>query len=153
MTIQELKDRITELLGEKYICECEGRFFLQFDAYDDLSVWVLPNFTLEELLTKNQGDTYTKIELGVLALLQDIRDEFGHPVAVSSSYRAKAYNKSKDGKTASRHLLSDALDSHPKDLKRLPTYKKLIRSKNIPGGYGEYPSFVHVDTRPWRARW
>ena len=152
-TIQELKDRITDLLGEKYINECDGRYFLQFDANDDLSIQVLPNFTLGELLTKNKVDTFTKLELGVLALLQTIRDNFGYPVVVSSSYRSNAYNKSLDGATSSRHMVGDAIDSHPKDKKRLGEYKSVIRKMNIPGGFGQYPSFVHIDTRPWKARW
>lgn len=145
-TIQELKDRIIDLLGEKYINECDGRYFLQFDATDDLTIQVLPNFTLGELLTKNKVDTFTKLELGVLCLLQDIRDEFGYSVVVSSSFRSKTYNKSLDGATSSRHMVGDALDSHPRDKKRLLAYKKLIRSMNIKGGVGEYSSFVHIDT-------
>lgn len=152
-TIQELKDRIIDLLGEKYINECDGRYFLQFDATDDLSIQVLPNFTLGELLTKNKVDTFTKLELGVLALLQTIRDRFGYPVVVSSSYRSNAYNKSLDGATSSRHMVGDALDSHPKDAKKLEEYKSVIRKMNISGGFGQYPNFVHIDTRPWRARW
>lgn len=152
-TIQELKDRIINLLGEKYINECDGRYFLQFDATDDLSIQALPNFTLGELLTKNKIDTFTKLELGVLALLQTIRDNFGYPVVVSSSYRSNAYNKSLDGATSSRHMVSDAIDSHPKDKRRLPAYKKVIAKMDIPGGFGIYPDFCHVDTRPWKARW
>jgi uncharacterized protein YcbK (DUF882 family) len=153
MTVQQLRDRIAELLGDKYISECEGRYFLQFDSSDDLTISALPNFTLEELLTKNKVDTFTKLELGVLVLLQTIRDEFGYPVVVSSSYRSKTYNKSKSGATASRHMIGDAIDSHPKDSKRLMSYKKLIMGMDIPGGMGIYPQFVHIDTRPWKARW
>lgn len=153
MNIQELKDRIAELLGDKYISECDGRYFLQFDSGDDLTISALPNFTLEELLTKNKVDTFTKIELGVLCLLQRIRDDFGYSVVVSSSYRSKDYNKSKSRATSSRHIIGDAIDSHPKDKKRLPEYKKLVTKMNIPGGFGIYPDFIHIDTRPWRARW
>jgi len=153
MTIQELKTRIISLMGGKYIHESNGRYFLQFDDRDDLSIMVLPNFSLRELLTKNTVDTFTKIELGVLALIQTIRDDFGYPIVVSSSYRSKAYNKSVDGATSSRHEIGDALDSHPTDPKRLPQYKALITKKNIPGGMGLYPTFVHIDTRATQARW
>lgn len=153
MTIQGLKSRIIELLGEKHLHECNGRTFLQFDGMDDLSIMILPNFSLEELLTKNQIDTFTRLELGVLVLLQTIRQDFGYPVIVSSSYRSKAYNKSVNGATSSRHEIGDALDSHPKNMARLAEYKKLITKMDIQGGMGLYPSFVHVDTRPNKARW
>lgn len=153
MTTQGLKSRIIDLLGEKHLHECKGRTFLQFDDSDDLSIQVLPNFTLQELLTKNKVDTFTRLDLGVLVLLQTIREDFGYPVIVSSSYRSKAYNKSKSHATASRHIVGDALDSHPENMARLPEYKKLIIEMDIPGGMGLYPSFVHIDTRPNKARW
>lgn len=153
MTTQGLKSRIIDLLGEKYLFECNGRTFLQFDDSDDLSIQVLPNFTLEELLTKNKTDTFTKLELGVLVLLQTIRDDFGYPTIVSSSYRSKVYNKSVNGATSSRHEIGDALDSHPKNMARLAEYKKLITKMDIQGGMGLYPSFVHIDTRPNKSRW
>jgi uncharacterized protein YcbK (DUF882 family) len=152
MTIQQLKTRIIELLGEKHICECNGRFFLQFDASDDLDIQALPNFTLRELLTKNKADTFTKLELGVLVLLQTIRESFGYPVIVSSSYRSKSYNKSVDGATSSRHEFGDALDSHPANMARLPEYKKLIIKMDIQGGMGLYKNFIHIDTGRKR-RW
>ena len=153
MTTQGLKSRIIDLLGEKYLFECKGRTFLQFDATDDLSIMVLPNFSLEELLTKNKVDTFTRLELGVLVLLQTIREDFGYPVIVSSSYRSKAYNKSVNGATSSRHEIGDALDSHPKNMARLAEYKKLITKMDIQGGMGLYPLFVHIDTRANKARW
>lgn len=152
MTVQDLKQHIIDGLGEKYISECNGRVYVNFDAEDDLDFQILPNFTLGELLTKNRDNTFTRLELGVLVELQAIRDDFGHPVVVSSSYRSKSYNKSLNGATASEHLNGHAIDSHPKDNKRLPQYKSVIRTRNIKGGVGEYKNFVHVDTGKKR-RW
>lgn len=153
MTVQELKQHIVEGLGEKYISECNGRVYINFDKEDDLRFQILPNFNLGELLTKNRKNTFTKLELGVLLLLQSIREKFGHPVRVSSSYRSKAYNSSLNGATSSQHLLGHAIDSHPTDPKRIAEYKAVIRMMDIKGGVGEYNNFVHVDTRNKKARW
>jgi uncharacterized protein YcbK (DUF882 family) len=152
MTIQELRQHIIDGLGEKYISECEGRFYLSFDKEDDLTFKVLPNFTLGEFLTKNKVDTYTKLELGVMTLLQAIRETFGSPVVVSSTYRSKSYNSSLNGATASQHILGTAVDSSPKDKSLIKKYKEVIRKMNINGGVGEYPTFVHVD-RGSKRRW
>lgn len=154
MTVVELKKKIIEGLGERYISESGGRVYVNFDAEDDLDFQILPNFTLGELITKNKVDTFTKLELGVLVELQAVREDFGHPVTVSSSYRSKAYNKSKKGATSSEHMLGHAIDSHPVDLRRIAQYKAVIRTRNIKGGVGEYKTFVHIDTgkkRRWRG--
>lgn len=105
---------------------------------------LLPNFKLHDFLTKNQKDTYTKININIVCAAQDIRDHFGSGVGVSSSYRSPSYNKSQKGATASEHILGNALDIYPinGNVKKL---KESVKEIRVSGGIGFYKTFVHID--------
>lgn len=145
MTVNDLKNFIQRELGNGYI---QGNY-LVFDDTAPLDFFVLKNFTLGELLTKNKKDSYTKLNLLVLIRLQLTRDEYGKPINPSSTYRSPEYNKSKNGATASRHEKGDAIDMDVEDSEVKELSKEALKV-NSKGGVGIYKGFVHIDVGPSR---
>lgn len=97
-------------------------------------------------------------------VLEPVRAEFG-PVRVHSGYRHAAYNRSIGGARASFHIYElragkwPAADVEP-SRGSVREWWELIDSlqRDHPaarGGLGFYPrgGFVHVDLRPYLARW
>lgn len=86
--------------------------------------------------------------------LERLRSYIG-PLGITSGYRCKAHNKAVGGAINSQHLYGRAADldvphghqaEYVRAAARVPAFNK--------GGIGIYPSgAVHVDYRPWRARW
>lgn len=145
MEINDLKNFIQRELGNGFI---QGNY-LVFDNTAPLDFYVLKNFTLGELLTKDKADTYTKLHLLVLIRLQLIRDEYGKEITPSSTYRSPEYNKSKSKATASQHSLGNAIDMDvDNDLTK--ELAKIALDINGKGGVGIYPGFVHIDIGPSR---
>lgn len=113
---------------------------------------ILPNFRLQEFLTKNKKDTFTRLNLNIMLEAQDLRTKFGSGIIINSSYRSPAYNKSIGGAEHSEHMNGNALDTKPAngDIKG---WKKTVRENKKTGGRGlNYEKFVHIDTgrtRTW----
>jgi uncharacterized protein YcbK (DUF882 family) len=145
MTTNDLKNFIQRELGNGFV---QGNH-LVFDDTAPLDFYVLKNFTLGELLTKDKSDSYTKLHLLVLIRLQLIRDKFGKKITPSSTYRSDDYNKSKSKATASQHTLGNAIDMDvaTEDVKELTRIALDINDK---GGVGIYQGFVHIDVGPSR---
>lgn len=114
-----------------------------------------PHFTLEELTRSqyaarmglsNDPDTSIILNLKRLAgLLEQVREELGKPIIVSSGYRSPALNAAIGGSKQSQHMFGCAADIRalgmsPDDLMMSITgsdikYDQLIR---------EYDSWVHI---------
>lgn len=108
-------------------------------------------FKREEFACKHCGENLITPEL--LELVDSIREEFGHPLRVSSGYRCETHNKAVGGVTSSKHTLGLAADLVPMS-GDLEVLKGIADRLNPSGGVGlNYKSFVHVDTRGSRARW
>lgn len=110
------------------------------------------NFRVREFACKDGNDTVL-IDMGLVVVLQAIRDHFGRPVVINSAYRTQAHNKKVGGSTKSQHLFGKAADIRvggvtPMELARYAEY--LLGDG---GGIGLYGTFVHVDVRPNRTRW
>lgn len=155
MNIETLHATISDNLGCKSITVKDGRFYVTFakkDVAGAKDFQVLPNFYMSEFLTRNTKDTTTILCLNVMVLIQNIRDSYGSGVGLNSTYRNPDYNRRVGGAPKSEHVQGEAIDSYPvdRDIKR---YTKVVEGMNIPGGFGKYNTFVHVDVRPYRARW
>lgn len=144
-----LLETITEKMGENAV----SGGFVKFCAHDE--DWqILPNFRLHELLTKNRQDTTTILHIPLLEELQAIRDAFGKPIRITSSYRSPEYNRSVNGATSSQHALGRALDIQPIDGSYLWQLKQVVKNLKKSGGIGTYKTFVHIDTgrtRKWQG--
>lgn len=96
----------------------------------------------------------------LIAMLDDIRERFG-PVQIVSGYRSPAWNKRVGGATRSYHLRGMAadikvsrIDEHGTRIEVGPDEVfRYIDAKWPHCGLGLYKSWVHVDCRPYRARW
>ena len=93
-----------------------------------------------------------------LRIVDDLRESFGKPCRILSSYRAPAYNKTVGGAPLSQHLEFKALDITIDGISPQLVYDRLIewrKAGKFTGGLGIYPSsgFVHIDTRARNATW
>jgi hypothetical protein len=87
--------------------------------------------------------------------LEAMRAQFG-PVKILSGYRPKDYNASIGGAKFSQHIYELTPSSVAGDLifrTGTPAQWATLADNLGAGGVGRYPSFVHVDNRPDRARW
>lgn len=100
-----------------------------------------------------------------LIVLDRVREELGAPMRITSAYRCPEYNRAVGGETQSYHLIFQALDvtcrlwnpasvaAKVRSLRgqrfRLPDGASFV----FRGGVGEYPGFVHIDTRGKDANW
>jgi hypothetical protein len=136
-----------------------------------------PHFVIEEF-DSHDGAHVPGEHIGAIQHLVDwwltpLRSQFG-PVTVLSGYRSLAHNASVGGARKSVHLLRTWLprpygrattraaaadvrcaEGSPADWTRwalLERQEQQHLADRGRGGIGTYPSFIHLDTGPWR-RW
>jgi uncharacterized protein YcbK (DUF882 family) len=116
-----------------------------------------PNFSRSEFACKCGECVEEDISLDLVGVCQATRDHFGQPVTISSGVRCPAHNASVGGAESSRHTYPfyDAADIKVANVHPHDVYEYLdAHSGSLGvGGLSEYSSWVHVDTRPNRARW
>ena len=66
------------------------------------------NFSRSEFMCKCCGEA--KVEPGLVAALQELRDLAGAPITVISGYRCPKHNAAVGGAKASQHMLGKAAD-------------------------------------------
>ena len=131
----------------------------QYSLKADGSRRLAPSFTVREFRCRDGSDV-VMIDESLVVLLQCIREHFGTPIALTSSYRTAAHNKSVGGAKSSQHLLGRAADIQVAgvSVEDVDAYAESL----LPGwgGVGRYPvkagrakGWVHVDTRPNKSRW
>lgn len=110
------------------------------------------NFKVSEFACKDGSDTVF-ISLGLVSVLQKIRDHFEKPVIINSAYRNDTYNKKVGGAEYSQHKYGKAADICISGVSpaTIAAYVETIMPNT--GGIGIYRDFVHVDVRAVRARW
>lgn len=118
------------------------------------------NFSLSEFNCRDGRKVPPQYMANVKKLaenLQVLRDHIGVPININSCYRPPDYNKRIGGAKNSQHLTASAADIttkkySPRQLAAI--VEKLIKEgKMKQGGLGVYPSFIHYDIRPRKARW
>lgn len=77
----------------------------------------------------------------------------GHPLHISSGARCPFHNRAVGGKTASQHLLGNALDLSWRQSSPYRLWQKVKKLQRVGliGGVGRYHSFVHIDRGPTRS--
>ena len=93
-----------------------------------------------------------------LRIVDDLRESFGKPCTILSSYRSSDYNKAVGGVGLSQHMEFRALDISFDGVTPQHVYDRLIewrKAGKFVGGLGIYPTsgFVHIDTRNSNATW
>ena len=94
--------------------------------------------------------------LPTLRIVDELRNHFGKPVVLLSSFRNAEYNRKCGGVVDSQHRYFRALDIAMVGVTPKQIYDVLIkwrRAGRFTGGVGLYPTFVHIDTRNSNATW
>lgn len=115
--------------------------------YTQVTAWRWPNFSPKEIACK--GDGLIIIDEDSLDCLQAMRKSIGVPLIINSGYRSEAYNKAVGGEPNSFHKRGMAFDIR---ITASATREAIHRHAKMAGftGFGDYPTFVHVDTGPKR---
>ena len=120
------------------------------------------NFTEHELFTKAPGVDSHELSDKTINGVQIIRDYYGIPVYIDSSYRPIWYNRLWGSEDTSQHILKTAIDftfrnSHYQKMynseidNRGPLYHKLVAAGIR--GFGLYNTFGHIDSRANYVFW
>jgi len=93
----------------------------------------------------------------LVEVLTEVREFFGVPVTITSSYRTPEYNKAIGGKEHSHHLYTGngaAADIQVKGTRPEEVKDFLEATHPDTLGIGSYDTFTHVDVREHqKARW
>jgi hypothetical protein len=135
--------------------------FLPKDVYFEKNIAALPS-------GKSQYWLIDKQLLYILLTLQDsLRSHQYNPQGfkINYSYRYPLLNQKVKGANKSQHLLGKAVDIHIQDINQDGKSDQIdkaivydLLNKHIlfrTGGLGRYPNtmVIHLDVRPWKARW
>lgn len=114
-----------------------------------------PHFKLSEFLVHETTLPTPDILANLKELataLETVRESLGNkPITIISGYRSLAHNKSVGGVQASTHLQGLGADIDVEGLSPREVYK--IFDPTWKGGLGLYPAHIHIDVRPYKARW
>lgn len=116
------------------------------------------HFKREEFACKGQKKgicecNFDTVDAETLEVLEQIRFHFDKPVTIYSGCRCKEYNKHVGGSKQSQHMKGRAVDIGVKDVSPEKVHEYLIGKYPDKYGIGKYRTFVHIDTRNYKARW
>lgn len=122
-----------------------------FDHYSEVpeGYWRWENFTPKEIACRGTGKLLVNED--ALDKLQALRDKVGKPFHVNSGYRSPEHNSAVGGAPNSKHMEGIAFDISLSNLDRQILYQEAMTHGF--NGIGQYPSFMHIDTRQNKARW
>ncbi len=104
-----------------------------------------PNFFRDEFACRC-GCGFDAISLKLVDMLQDVRDEIGYPLKITSACRCISHNESVGGILDSSHLPGDAVDINcfhsAHRMMLLPVLCRTFRRIIV------YETFIHVDIDP-----
>lgn len=110
----------------------------------------IKNFKIKEFACKHCGEV--KLDINLLLKLQDLREMLGNKsITINSGYRCAVHNAKVDGAKNSLHLQGKASDIKVNGVTPL-IVKNVAEKVFATGGVGIYDTFVHVDTRGYKAR-
>lgn len=136
---------------EEWFAKQGFRYFKakEFTDYFDVTRRGVTNSAPPEYLWNNIAPT--------LHIVDDLRQHYGKPITILSSYRSAAYNAAiGDAAPKSMHKQFRALDISVSGHSPKEVFNKLREwrdARKFAGGLGLYPTFVHIDTRGSNATW
>ena len=110
-------------------------------------------FKRSEFVCKCGCDRNPTVDFELLDILYDVREHFGAPVTVNSGFRCKDHNRAVGGSSSSQHLLGKAADIVVKGYEPHEVQTYILHKYDDKYGLGQYDTFTHIDSRPYRARW
>lgn len=114
-------------------------------------VWLSDNFHLREFECPGDEESTTLVCPDHVNKLQLFREQIKKPILINSAYRYPAYNARIGGASRSRHMIGDATDIVVPGMK--PKEVADVAERFGFDGVGRYPTFTHLDSRGYRARW
>jgi len=119
---------------------------------------VAANFVLNEYvrLPEANGDDHIYVDAQISLHAQNLRDAWGGPLVLSSTYRSPEYNDAIGGAVYSRHQYGDAVDVRAPSLQTAQDLYNLARFLEVdylePADLtivGKHTPWVHLDDRGW----
>ena len=108
------------------------------------------NFSVAEFASKDGRDVDARMSPHFMEKLQDLREQFRHPININSGIRSKEHNKACGGSKNSRHLtrpcIAADIDTSKWRGNKLHKFLRLAFELGFTG-IGIDGSFVHLDTR------
>ena len=99
------------------------------------------------------GCGFDAVDVDLLRILDDVRVNFGAPVAINSACRCESHNAEIGGKKGSMHVKAKAADIVVKNIAPDDVHAYLCDKYPHTFGIGQYDTFTHVDVRDAKARW
>lgn len=90
-------------------------------------------------------NVYNKMDETFLLLLDELRDRFGHPMHINSSFRTPEWNFTVGGAKNSQHLKGNAVDVKCTDAKLRALLVKEALGLGLSVGVAK--TFIHLDNR------
>ena len=110
------------------------------------------HFDRSEFACKD-GCGFDSVDTMTLALLEDVRENFGQPITITSGCRCAAYNEQINGSASSLHMQARAADFVVAGVPAATVQAFLKFRYHDTFGIGSYDAFTHIDTRSGFARW
>ena len=107
------------------------------------------NFHLSEWECSCSNCEETLVDLDHVDKLQQLREDLGVSIRITSAYRCPAHNAAVGGSSKSRHKEGDATDIQVSGMDPTAVQDACEHFD----GLGRYDSFTHIDSRGHRARW
>ena len=114
------------------------------------------NFSRSEFACKcgcGYGLKRGDVDTGLVQQLQELRDQTGRPVSITSGCRCVSHNRRVKGARNSQHIYGKAADIKVAGLPPKEVYRILNTKYPRSHGIGIYRTWVHFDVRGGRARW
>ena len=99
------------------------------------------------------GCGFDDVHPELVEVLQEMRDDIGEPITITSACRCPEHNANVGGSKRSQHLNGTAADIVVKGCTPSYIYEYLDNKYPDKYGIGKYNSFTHIDVRSKRARW
>ena len=110
------------------------------------------NFTRSEFSCKC-GCGFDTVDIGLLAILETIRAQFGRAVSIRSGCRCLTHNAEVDGRLLSQHVRARAADFIVSGVPADQVQDFIDQAWPNSLGMGRYALWTHVDSRNTKARW
>jgi uncharacterized protein YcbK (DUF882 family) len=119
----------------------------EFNRGEDIQL--SDNFNSKEFECKCGVCQVQLVDLDHVEKLQQLRDSLGSSIRITSGYRCPAHNQQVGGVPDSQHLKGTATDIQSDAVEP----SELANKCEHFDGLGRYKTFVHVDSRGYKARW
>lgn len=99
------------------------------------------------------GCGFDAVDVGLIQVLEDLREHFNRPITITSGCRCEDHNKSIGGSINSQHTKGKAADIKIEGIEPSEVYEYLDIEHPTSLGVGKYNWWTHVDSRDAKARW